>query len=178
MDAAEAIRKQFMKEYAKKDFSLITVKGLCAAAPVARSTFYAYFDNTDEVMKSIEDELIEGLKNISSHIPEHDFPALDFSLFMDEVEVFIKSHWSDIYAFLVLQLNQRFIRRWKDAIKANFRRRYPDKQDARNYEPVAEIIASSMISVYTYWMDHPEATSPEDIKPLLSRVLDSLVSSL
>ncbi|MBQ9824373.1 MAG: TetR/AcrR family transcriptional regulator [Solobacterium sp.] len=178
MEAKEAIRRQFMKEYAKKDFSAITVKGLCADTPVARSTFYAYFENTDEVLRSIEDELIERLKNVCSHVPDHEFPDLDFSEFMDEVESVIKNSWSYIYAFLVIQPNQRFVKRWKEAIKVNFRRRYPDKTDSKTFEPVAEILASSMISVYTYWMEHPDDISTNDIKPLIHKVLNSLVSSL
>lgn len=40
MDKKEAIKVQFMNEYARKVFSDITVKGLCAATPVARTTFY------------------------------------------------------------------------------------------------------------------------------------------
>ena len=40
MDAKKAIKAQFMKEYVKKDFTSIHVKSLCAATPVARTTFY------------------------------------------------------------------------------------------------------------------------------------------
>ena len=35
MDSKDKIKNQFMKEYMRKDFSLISVKELCAAAPVA-----------------------------------------------------------------------------------------------------------------------------------------------
>ncbi len=52
---------------------------------------------------------------------------MDFPIFMDAVEAFIKEHWSTIFAFLVRQPNLRFMRKWKDAIKANFRMRYPEK---------------------------------------------------
>ena len=60
MNAREAIKNQFMKEYVCRDFTTITVKGLCAATPVARSTFYSYFNNTDDVKEEIENELIDG----------------------------------------------------------------------------------------------------------------------
>ena len=48
MDSRSAIKIQFMKEYARKDFPTITVKALCASTPVARTTFYSYFNNTDD----------------------------------------------------------------------------------------------------------------------------------
>lgn len=68
MDTKEAIKVQFMNEYARKVFSDITVKGLCAATPVARTTFYSYYNNTDEVRCEIEDELINGLLEVSKEI--------------------------------------------------------------------------------------------------------------
>ena len=57
MDAKEAIRSQFMTQYAQKDFTDITVKGLCAATPVARTTFYSYYNNTDDVRQEIRNEI-------------------------------------------------------------------------------------------------------------------------
>ena len=178
MDAREAIRSQFMVQYMQKDFTDITVKGLCAAAPVARTTFYAYYSNTDDVRQEIEDDLIRGLVDISEKTAAGNYPDMDFSLFMDETEKYIKEHWSEIYAFLVRQPNFRFIRKWKDAMKMNFRSRYPEKRHLHNYEAVAEIVASSVISVYTYWMEKPDSASVKEIKPLLHKLLDSLVSFL
>ncbi len=60
----------------------------------------------------------------------------------------------------------------------NFRRRYPEKQQLNNYDAIAEIVASSVISIYTYWMENPDTTSVKEIKPLLHKLLDSLVSFL
>ena len=122
MDAKEAIKAQFMKEYIKKDFALISVKGLCAATPVARTTFYAHFSNTDDVRREVEDDILKGLEDVTASISGGSLPDMDFALFMDAVEAYIRTHWSVIHAFLVIQPNLRFIRRWKDAIKLNFRK--------------------------------------------------------
>ena len=97
---------------------------------------------------------------------------------MNETESYIKEHWTYIYAFLVRQPNLRFIQKWKDAIKQNFSRRYPDKRHVKNYDAVAEIVASSMISAYTCWMEHPDTCSTSEVKPLLEKLLGSLVSFL
>ncbi len=175
MDTKDAIKQQFMKEYGQKDFAAITVKELCARTPVAWTTFYSYYNNTDEVRCEIEDSLIGGLLAVAETISAGNFPDMDMEIFMNETENYIKEHWSAIYAFLVRQPNLRFIRKWKDAIKQNFSRRYPDKQHAKNYDAISEIMASSMISAYTYWMEHPDTASTADIKPLLHNLLDSLV---
>lgn len=178
MDTKEAIKKQFMDEYTAKEYSLITVKGLCAATPVARTTFYSYFDNTDEVKNSVEDDLINGLIAVAERVSDGDMPGMDFDVFMNETERYIKEQWTYIYAFLVKQPNLRFIRKWKDAIKYNFRRRYPEKQKGKNYEAIAEIMASAVVSGYTYWMENPDTNSTDEIKPILKNLLESLVLSM
>ena len=80
MDTKEAIKVQFMNEYARKVFSDITVKGLCAATPVARTTFYSYYNNTDEVRCEIEDELINGLLEVSKEVSPGNYPDEDRKL--------------------------------------------------------------------------------------------------
>lgn len=177
MDSRSAIKVQFMKEYAKKDFPAITVKALCASTPVARTTFYSYFNNTDDVRGEIEDELIRGLITVSEKVSGGDMVGMDFTVFMDETEQYIRDSWSDIYLFLVKQPNLRFIRKWKDAIIENFFKRHPKMRNVKNHDAIAEIAASSMISAYTYWMEHPKEAQPADIKPILMNVLASLTAS-
>lgn len=176
MNAKNAIKKQLMKEYIRKNFQNITVKSLCAATPTARTTLYSYFDNTDDVIREIEDELIRELVAVSEETSAGDLPGMDFPLFMDKIENYIKENWTYIYAFLICQPNFRFIRKWKDAIKVNFSKRYPDKQQINNYDAVSEILASSMLSAYTFWMEHPDQVNTSEIKPLLQNILDSLVT--
>ena len=178
MDAKEAIKVQFMKEYAKKDFALIRVKSLCAATPVARTTFYAYFDNADDVRCEIEDDIIRDLETVTTSISGGSLPDMDFNLFMDAVEAYIKERWSDIRAFLVIQPNLRFMRKWKDSMKLHFRKRYPEKRGSGNYDAVAEIVASAMLSAYAYWMERPDTVRTEEMKPLIHQMLNALVTFL
>ncbi|WP_207727455.1 TetR/AcrR family transcriptional regulator [Clostridium vitabionis] len=96
MDTKEAIKAQFMKMYAQKDFQVITVKALCAATPVARTTFYSYFDNTDDVRCEVENDLIKGLLKVSQDVSSGNLPDMDFSRFMDEIEGYIKDNWTYI----------------------------------------------------------------------------------
>lgn len=178
MNARDAIMAEFMRQYAKKDMQRITVKGLCEAAPVARTTFYAYFNNTDDVCEQIEDEIIGGLEAVTATVSKGNLPDMGFDLFMDAVEAYIKEHWSTIYAFLAAQPNARFIRKWKDNIILHFGERYPEKKSIPHYGAVAEIAASSMIGAYTYWMEHPEEDGLREIKRLIHRLLDALVKLL
>ena len=88
MDAKEAIKAQFMKEYAKRDFALMNVKSLCAATPVARTTFYSYFNNTDDVRREIEDDIVRELEAVTMSVSAGSLPDMDFARFMDAVEAY------------------------------------------------------------------------------------------
>lgn len=92
MDTKAAIKTAFMKLYANKEFSRIYVSELCTAAPVARTTFYSYYDNTDSVRAEIEDELIQGLMNIVVRNTHCTLSESDMVKILDEIEIFIKAH--------------------------------------------------------------------------------------
>ena len=49
----QAIRDAFMELYAHERIERITVKALCAAVPVARTTFYARYRNVDDVLAEV-----------------------------------------------------------------------------------------------------------------------------
>ena len=177
MDTKEAIKTQFMKEYMGKDFSQITVKGLCGSAPVARTTFYSYFENTSDVLEAVEDDLVKGLAEVPVKVSGGNLKEMDFHVFLEELEKYIKENWTYIYAFLVTQPDLKFMRKWKDAIKVNFRKRYPSVKETADYEAVAEIAASSVLSAYTYWMEHPDGIGLVEFEPLIIRLMKSLTSA-
>ena len=156
----------------------ITVKGLCAAAPVARTTFYAHYRNVDDVLAEVEDGLLAGLAEVTERVSGGDLPNMDFSTFLDETLGFIPERWTDFYALLVARPDMRFIARWKDAVKSNFARRYPQARMRQNWDLIAEMGASATIGAYTWWMGHPDAPGIDAVKGQVERAVTALVASL
>lgn len=111
----------------QKEYSRITVKELCANTPVARTTFYAYYENIDDIKEDIENNFISGVTKIAVQLAGDNMPKMDFSLFLTKTLDYIKEHWNEIYAFLVIQPNVRFIFKWKEAIKRHFLLRFPQR---------------------------------------------------
>lgn len=176
MDTKEAIKRQFIKEYAVKDIHSFTVKGLCASVPIARTTFYTYFSGIDDVLLAVEDDLLAGLAQVADSAADGSGAEMDFFAFMDNIEAYIKVHWAEIYALLAAQPDLRFISRWKELIKQNFARRYPAKTQCQNYDAIADVLASAMISIYTYWLQHPDTGNVAEMKRLIEHMLNSLVA--
>lgn len=50
-----AIQTTFIDLYRKKSYDQMNVKELCVQTPVARTTFYEYYDNLGTLKAEIED---------------------------------------------------------------------------------------------------------------------------
>lgn len=172
----KAIQNQFMNEYTQKDYNRITVKELCANTPVARTTFYSYYENIDDVKEDIEHNLIIGIIEIATKLAKGNMPEMDFSLFLAETMDYIKEHWNEIYAFLIIQPNMRFILKWKEAIKKHFSLRFPQKNNVPNYEIISEAIASAVIGAYSYWLKNPEKVDLDKLNKIVIAVLDNIIN--
>lgn len=167
-----------MDIYARERLDRMTVKALCAAVPVARTTFYAHYRNLDDVLVEVEDELLAGLGEVTDRVSDGGLPGMDFGVFLDETFGFVEERWSDFRTLLVVQPDARFVARWKDAIKTNFARRYPSSRRQPNRDLLAEMGASAAIGAYTWWMEHPETTGVEDAKRLVERALSAVMATL
>ena len=164
--------------YAREPLDRITVKGLCAAVPVARTMFYAHYRNVDDVLLEVEDGLLEGLAEVTERVSGGDLPHMDFGEFLGETFGFIRENWQDFRVFLVEQPNLRFVAKWKKAVKANFARRYPEARMRQNWDLIAEMGASAAIGAYTWWMEHPDAAGVEEAKRQVERAIAAIVASL
>ena len=169
------IYNAFMKLYDKQEYEKITVKELCATIPIARTTFYSYYDNIDDVKNEIEDYMIQGLLEVTEQVSHGNISEMDFMKFLDATQVYIEANRKWIYIFLVKQINNRFVDKWKNAICENFKKRYPEKQNHQNYELISEVVASATIGAYTYWLRFPNKVEKEDMKKIIKKALDAVV---
>lgn len=154
-DTQRAIHAAFIALYRKQPFDKMSVKGLCLQAPVARTTFYSYYEHLGEVKEEIEDELISGILTIAQ-LKGDTVLQKDLTAFFTQTLRYVQDHWDENYAFLVSQPNLSYIAKWKAAIKAHFSLRIRDKQTMANYELILEVITSAVISAYAWWMEHPD----------------------
>lgn len=67
LNTKTAIQREFIKLYSKKDYNSITIKELCIQTPIARTTFYTYYKNMDELKTEIETSLLSGLNDITEY---------------------------------------------------------------------------------------------------------------
>ncbi len=170
----QAIHKAFILLYRKHSFNQISVKELCVQTPIARTTFYSYYNNLVELKDEIEDELIGGILEIAKHSINDSPDKADMTSFFSKTLNYVKLHWDENYAFLIVQPNFSYINKWKDAIKYHLTLRFPGKESMANYGLIFEVIASAIIGAYTYWMDHPDEV---DIQKLTDVSIQMLLAT-
>lgn len=167
-----AIKSTFIKLYRKKGKDAITIKNLCQEVPVARTTFYSYYENLDDVLSEIEDEFVNGIKLLAKNMSAGNIEKLDFTAYFDAVMTHIKNNWDAVEALLVIYPDIRFMEKWKEAIKYHFKMQLPNKGTIINYNLIAEAIACSVLGAYAHWIKYPEEFNAKE----LSRVTKAMIS--
>lgn len=173
-ETKEAIHEAFLKLYRREPYEKMSVKELCATTPVARTTFYSYYDNLGDLKTEIEDELVDGIRQIARDMATSGMRSIDFTAFVQRTLDYIRDNWDYNYALLVKQPSLSYMEKWKDGIKFHFRVRFPEKTNIANYDVVSEVIASGILSAYVYWMKYPDSLDAGKISGLAARVFNSI----
>ncbi len=170
----QAIHTAFIELYQKRSFDKISVKELCIQAHVARTTFYSYYNNIAELKEEIEDELIDGILEIAKYSIDDSPDKADMTDFFSKTLNYINLHRDENYAFLIVQPDFSYITKWKDAIKYHLTLRFPGRDSMINYGLIFEVIASAIISAYTYWMEHPDEVDIQELTDISIQMLSAI----
>lgn len=174
--AQESLKAALVQLLAGNKLNEISVKELCAHAFIARSTFYAYYNNIDEILEDIENDMLYKLVGMNSELMNRDLKEPNDMLFYSETLKLIKDNQPTFYTLLVANPDYRFINRWKAAMKYHLWGRLRPSESAKNAELILEIGASAAIGAYTFWLTHPYEVETHETLKILSGILKSLDS--
>ena len=71
------LKESLIKLLAKKDISQISIKEICEDADINRSTFYSHYSDQYDLMRKVEDELLE---NVSEYLAVYVQSKADINL--------------------------------------------------------------------------------------------------
>lgn len=166
MDTKDLLKDSFLSLYDKYGYDKITVKNVCEKAHVARSTFYFYYQNINEVKEEIENDTIKNVRLYCENIYSDDFESQFFRTmdYIKESKVF--------YVFLVKQPNAFFIEKFKNEIIKHFEDNFNTNKNSKNYALELELFASAIITYYTYYLKHPNETDLDNISVKVKKIRD------
>ncbi|MDY4762083.1 TetR/AcrR family transcriptional regulator [Streptococcus thoraltensis] len=149
----------------------IRVKGVCEATPIARSTFYTYYDSIEELKADIEERTIQDLVAINRKLFRRPIQQVTDILFVETTLAYVAAHHHIFHAFLVAQTNLAFTELWKRAIKEQFTLLFRDN-GMRKDDFLLEIFAASVIAAISYQLKKPEMSlDSKDISQLIFKIL-------
>ena len=79
------LEDSFIKLLEEKDISQISIKEICENADINRATFYAHYSDQNDLLKKIEDKLLD---NVKAHLAELDQESTELSAVLIAEKIF------------------------------------------------------------------------------------------
>ena len=141
----EIICSSFLELTEKKKINDITITALCKKAGIARTTFYAHYDNIYDVVLSLQNNYLSGMEKIINKNRKDD-------IVIDEVVEYVFMNYRIPRLFLVEQPDDLFAERYKAAAQ-----RY--LSDANEQLIISEMKLSLIADMCRYYLNHIETFS-------------------
>lgn len=151
----EALQQALVAMLIESPYDSITVQQILDRANVGRSTFYAHFEDKDELLVSAIDELY------AAHLKKGD------AAMFEHVQANRK-----VYRALVATPVWPLIRkRMEDALADRVRRDWKPRRSKIAPELVAQYVASTFVSVLTWWLERRTGKSPVEADALFRELI-------
>lgn len=163
----QAIQDAFIDLLRDKPLARITVSELCGAADVNRSTFYAHYDNLEELLRTIEDETFRWLSDAFDGMLERsgrDAGALDDSIV--QVCRYIAQNRSHLQVLMSPRADIDFQRRLIGLIYGRYDRLMqmrPERKSALENVMHTRFAVHGSIGLIQYWLETDLKATPEEI---------------
>lgn len=157
------IKETLLELLQKKDISNITVKEICEIADINRGTFYRYYLDVYDLLKNIEQEFIEEIKQSPSieHMQQHSVYSFSkgiLSIFennKDLVRILFSTDRNIYFLNEVLEVTyDKCIGAWED--------RNPDA-DSEEIENAVVFIFNGALGIINYWVKNDFKTPSDSI---------------
>ena len=160
----QSIRNAFISLINEKDISQITIKELAERANINRKTFYMHYTSVNDILKGIEDEIIDKIIVI---VKQFDFTNSNFDIYAlfrsindiinADLEVYEQLVYANSYTLLITRLKKIF----RATLIENYSQKLKLRREYCNF--YAEYIASGVLSLYVEWFKDNQQLSLEEL---------------
>ena len=150
----------------EKDYNIITVSDIIERANVGRSTFYAHYQDKDDLLVGELDRVIEVL---SHRIPGQEeipfFPSLGlFRHVGEEYELYKALVWTPGVDLMIKHMQKSLSNRIEQGLE----------NKGRDFDIpstiLANFIAGSFLTLLKWWLEHKMIYSPEEMNEIFKRL--------
>jgi AcrR family transcriptional regulator len=151
----------------EKDYSTITVSDIIERANVGRSTFYAHYQDKDDLLLDQMDRVIEFLSQSSPEPQEFPyFPSLGFLQHVggDHYELYKSLVWGPGMDLITKHLQKSLSQRVEQGLQTS----------SSDYDVPLPILASfvtgSFLNLLKWWLENKRVHSPEQMNEFFMKV--------
>lgn len=172
----ERIRKAFVEMIAEVGLKNITVSGLSKKADINRGTFYLHYEDIDDLLDALQEELIYALKQVTQQIDPNEIIEDQEKLYPLLIQIIqsFAEHADLITVLIGPQGDPSFLMTWEQIVANLVFRKMGEVPEEDQITPIppnylATIVSSIYTGVVMEWIDKGMKEEPEEIARIISR---------
>lgn len=174
-----AIRKAFIEIMEEEGFSKLNVKKIIDRAKINRSTFYAHYMDKYDLLEKIEDQFLNGLKDIEIPVPEEVIIEKSFSTeyFLTHVE-FVISYLKENGKLMTLLMSDKGDLAFSNKLNEVLKQIWLDKKITdklsipQNYAIAA--VTGMITSVIVEWVKYDFKESEKEFEQIVIKIIKDI----
>ena len=174
-----AIKKAFIEIMEEEGFSKLNVKKIIDRAKINRSTFYAHYMDKYDLLEKIEDQFLNGLKDIEIPVPEEVIIEKSFSTeyFLTHVE-FVISYLKENGKLMTLLMSDKGDPAFSNKLNEVLKQIWLDKKITdqlsipQNYAIAA--VTGMITSVIVEWVKSDFKESEKEFERIVIKIIKDI----
>lgn len=173
------LKDSFINLLEKKDISQITIKEICEDADINRATFYSHYNDQYDLLRKIEDELLENIKSYLEELVQKD-NTMNAVKSAEKIFEYLKEN-AKLCKLLISERGdfsfqkQMMMLVYHIIVNELTDNRKITKEDA---EYVYSFTITGCVGIVQKWFDDDMKKSPHDIAEMVIKLTLGLIGSL
>lgn len=165
----------FWKLYKSNNTDKIKIADICNQADYDRTTFYRYFNDIEDIIDQLENEIINSIR---TSINDSNSKDKTTSILYEGFERFSNSYGEYLYVFNE-KGNNSFYNKFKSLIKNDvYNYLNVNIKDENKKEFAYEFMFSSLINSYCYWYKHKNDIELSEFVEFANSILYNGINSI
>lgn len=172
----QMIKEAFFELMASDGFSNITIEKLTKKAFISRNTFYLHYADKFDLMNQIENEVLDGLKDISKDVP---IEVIKVKGLNDEQPIsvlrhiyeYIKENGNFFKLMMSTDGDPAFLSKFSDTIKNVFISRNLDSQFKIQQRYIFAVMIGAITGLIGEWVNSGMKESPDELVDIIVLIL-------